>query len=208
MPFFGHQSDINGRRSERPIAPKATKSDWFSIAAILSPLLLFAVLFCAPRTRAATTEFVHKNWGNIASVWGLGVGIYFLFVAKGARTAAQEAKSEERLRTALEELEDASEKCRHIGQLVHDQKWELVRLRAQEVMGSCRAIAARWGNDPSVKDHRNQVIQVATFMRSVVEETHNDTVNGKNILRAQLNSDEKLTTVAGKIHREQESGRL
>ena len=73
-------------------------------------------------------------------------------------------------------------------------------------MACCRTTVARWGEDPALKDSRNKVLQVATFMRSIVEETHNANVNRKTILDAQLNSDEKLSAVVGRLHREQESG--
>ncbi len=62
------------------------------------------------------------------------------------------------------------------------------------------------GRSRALKDSRNKVLQVATLMRSIVEETHNANVNPKNILDAQIKSDEKLSAVVGTIHREQESG--
>lgn len=205
MSTFALPSDITATSAERPIPPQFTKSDWFPIAAALSPVPVFALLFALSVTRPATTEFVEENWGSIASVWGLGVSIYVLWVAKGARKAAEEARSAERVRTALEELEDAAEKCTQLGQFARAQNWDLVHLRAQEVMVRCRTTVERWGEDPALKESRNKVLQVATFMRSIVEETHSANVNPKNILTAQLNSDEKLAAVVGKIHREQES---
>lgn len=173
---------------------------------MLSPVAVFALLFGFSVTRSATTEFVANNWGSIASVWGLGVSIYVLFVAKGARKAAEDARSAERLRTVLEELEDAAKKCTELGQFARAQKWDLVHLRAQEVMASCRVTVARWGEDSALRDYRNKVLQVATFMRSIVEETNKDTVSQKTISDAQLNSDEKLSAVVGRMHKEQESG--
>jgi hypothetical protein len=106
----------------------------------------------------------------------------------------------------LEELQDAAEKCTQVGQYAHDGKWDLVRLRAQEVMASCRATVARWGDDDPLKDSRNKVLQVATLMRSIVEATDDVDPNQKNISQAQLNSDEKLSAVVGKLHRQQETG--
>jgi hypothetical protein len=173
---------------------------------LLSPGLVLGLLLAIPGSRESTAQFFAKHWGNIASVWGLGVSIYVLFVAKGARKAAEDARSAERVRTALEELEDAADKCTQLGQFARDQKWDLVHLRAQEVMTCCRTTIARWGEDPALKESRNKVLQVATFMRSIVEETHSAEVNRKAILDAQLNSDEKLSAVVGRMHREQESG--
>lgn len=203
---FARPSGITATSAERPIPREFNKSDWYPIGAVLSPLLPLALLIGIPYTRQATIDFATANWGSIASVWGLGVSIYVLFVAKGARRAAEDARSAERLRTVLEELEDAAKKCTELGQFARAQKWDLVHLRAQEVMASCRVTVARWGEDAALKDHRNKVLQVATFMRSIVEETNKDTVSQKTISDAQLNSDEKLTAVVGKIHREQESG--
>lgn len=203
---FARPSGITATSAERPIPLEFTKSDWFPIAAVLSPLGALALLVGIPSTRQPAICFATDNWGNLASVWGLGVSIYVLFVAKGARKAAEEARSAERLRTVLEELEDAAKKCTELGQFARAQKWDLVHLRAQEVMASCRVTVARWGEDSALKDHRNKVLQVATFMRSIVEETNKDTVSQKTISDAQLNSDEKLTAVVGKMHREQESG--
>ncbi len=203
---FAPPFDITATSAERTTTGSTSKSDWPPILALASPALAFVSLLVIPATRAAAIQFATQNWGNIASAWGLVVSFYVLFVAKGARKAAEEARSAERLRTALEELEDAAKKCTELGQFTRDQKWDLVHLRAQEVMASCRSTVARWGEDPALKDSRNKVLQVATFMRSIVEETNKGTISQKTVSDAQLNSDEKLTAVVGKIHREQESG--
>ncbi len=206
MSTFTRPSGITATSAERPIPPKFTKSEWFPIVAVLSPLVVFALLLAFSSTRQATTDFATENWGSIASVWGLAVSIYVLFVAKGARKAAEDARSAERVRTALEELEDSADKCTELGQFARDKKWDLVHLRAHEVMESCRITVARWGEDQALKDSRNKVLQVATLMRSIVEETHNANVNQRTVLEAQLNSAEKLSAVVGRMHREQESG--
>lgn len=164
------------------------------------------MLFLIPYSRPATTQFLKENWGSIAAVLDVFLSLYVIVIATGARRAAEDAKSGERLRTALEELEDAAKKCTEVGQFARDQKWDLVHLRAQEVMTSCRSTVARWGEDKGLKDSRNKVLQVADLMRSIVEETNNPNLSQKAILAAQLNSDEKLAVVVGKIHKEQESG--
>ena len=193
---------------ERVITTSPSKSDWPLILVLLSPALLLAVLFGIPATREATTKFATDNWGNIASVWGLGVTFYVLFVAKGARRAAEDARSAEKLRTALAGLEDAANKCTQVGQFARDQKWDLVELRAQEVMACCRTTLAAWGDNPALTESRKKLNEVATLMRSIIEESRNDNVSRKTILDAQLNSDEKLSVVVGKIQKEHKSGSL
>lgn len=142
----------------------------------------------------------------MASVWGLGVSFYVYFVAKGAKKAAEEARSAERLRTALAGLEDAAAKCIEIGQYARNQSWHVVELRAQEVMACCRTTLAAWGDNPALKESRNRLNDVATFMRSMIEESCKAAVNQQYILKAQLDSYEKLSVVVGKILKEDKLG--
>jgi hypothetical protein len=175
---------------------------------LLSPGLLVALLFAVPATRGTTIEVVTKNWGNIASVWGLGISFFVYFVAKGARRAAEDARSAEKLRTALAGLEAAADKCTQVGQFARNQKWDVVELRAQEVMTCCRTTLAAWGDNQALKDSRTRLLEVATLMHSIIEESRNDHVNRKTILDAQLDSDEKLAAVVGRIQKEHRSGSL
>jgi hypothetical protein len=141
----------------------------------------------------------------VAAIWGLCVSIYVLWVAKGARKAAEEAKSAERLRSALEELQAAAEKCTQIGQHARAEKWDLVQLRSEEVMTCCRSTVARWGKEPGLKDSRNKLIQIATLMRSIAEESANNKRNPETILGAQLDSQEMISVIVGSIHKEHEA---
>jgi hypothetical protein len=172
----------------------------------LCPVLVFGLLAVASQTRNFANQLIRQNWGDIASVWGLGVSIYVLYIAKRAREAAEEVRSTERIRTVLEELQEAAQKCTQVGQFARDEKWDLVHLRAQEVMTSCRLVIARWGTDDVLKDSRNSLLQVATQMRSIVEATHEANVRGRAIQDAQIRSDEKLAMVVGTVHREQDKG--
>jgi hypothetical protein len=165
-----------------------------------------AALLGIPATRKVTTQFTTQNWGNIASVWGLVVSFYLLFVATGARRAAQEARSAERLRTALAGLEDAAAKCIQVGQFARNQKWDVVELRAQEVMARCRTTLAAWGDNSALRESRNKLLEVAVLMESIIQESRNTNVNRKTILDAQLDSDVKLSVVVGKIQKKHKPG--
>jgi hypothetical protein len=199
---FPRPFGITGTSAERPIPREFTKSDWLPILALLSPAPAIAVLLTIPATREATTQFTAENWGSIASVWGLIVSFYLLFVATGARRAAQEARSAEKLRTALAGLEDAAAKCIQVGQFARNEKWDVVELRAQEVMARCRTTLAAWGDTPALRESRNKLLEVATLMESIIQESRNANVNRKTILDAQLDSDVKLSVVVGRIQRE------
>lgn len=166
------------------------------------PGLVLAVLLGIPVTREVTIKFGIENWGSIASVWGLVVSFYVLIVATGARRAAQEARSAERLRTALVGLEDAAAKCIQVGQFARNQKWDVVELRAQEVMARCRTTLAAWGDNPALRESRNKLLEVAILMESIIQESRNVNVNRKTILDAQLDSDVKLSVVVGRIQKE------
>ena len=211
VPIFEQRFDITTLYQERAIpTPSKSRSrkDWWAILALFSPGLLLALLLGIPPSREATIEFVSKNWGNLASIWGLGVSIYVYFVAQGAREAAEEARSAERLRTALVGLEGAAAKCIEVGQFAGNQKWDVVELRAQEVLACCRTTVAAWGENPALKESRNKLNEVAALMRSITEEARNANVNHRTILKAQLDSHEKLSVVVGKIQKEHISGRV
>jgi hypothetical protein len=191
----------------RSISLPVAKIDWAPLAAILAPPVVFALLVMIPGLpHPAILKFAKENWGSIASTWGLGISIYVLFVAKGARKAAQAAIAAERGRTVLEELEDAAERNSHIGLFARNRKWDLVQLRAEEVMTNCRTIVARWGDGEVLKESKNKLLMVATLMRSIVEEAGKDNASAESIFKAQLNASEKLSAVLGRAHKEQEAG--
>jgi hypothetical protein len=56
--------------------------------------------------------------GTLASVIGLGLGVYVIIVARGAREAAQAARVVARRRNLVEELESASQKVQQVGNFI------------------------------------------------------------------------------------------
>lgn len=176
---------------------------------ILASVLLLCtcgLLLYIDSTRAPTLCFLRRNWGSIASVAGFFLSIYVLIVAKGAQTAARQAVSAERLRTALDDLADATDKCDQVGLFAQEEKWQLVSLRAAEVHATCHSTVARWKKNDTLRDLRNKLLQVATLMRSIIEEIDNQTPDKKSILQAQRDSGEKLAVVVGTM--KQESGSI
>lgn len=92
-------------------------------------------------------EFFAKNWGNVASVVGVGISIGILFIAKRAKAAAEDAKRESRRRNLSEDLRDAQTKADQIGIFLRDRKWDLVFLRSQEVASVCGTVLHRWTDE-------------------------------------------------------------
>jgi len=155
MSTFGLSFDIT-TIAERTIRFQFTKSDWFPIAAALSPVPVFALLFALSVTRAATTEFMKENWGSSAGVWGLGVTFITLLVAQRAREAANAAKREARRRNLAEDLQDAHTKSQQVGLFIRDAKWDTVFLRAQEISSACSLVLKRW-QDELTGNSRSQI---------------------------------------------------
>ncbi len=185
--------------------PRRTNG-WIPLAFILGPPLVFVVALNIPGAPGlATLAFVGRNWGNVASVWGLAVSIYVLVVARGARKAAEEARSTERLRTAVEGLQEAAEKTRQIGLLARANKWDLVQLRSEEVLTICRSTVARWGDQDVLKESKNKLLTVSTIMRSIAEESGKPDVDAGQVVKAQLDASEMLSSVVGKAHKGHES---
>lgn len=95
-------------------------------------------------------SFAASNWGSLASIVGLGISVWTLIVATGARKAAQEARGEARRQMLTEELQNAVYRAEQLGHHVLLRKWEIAFIRAQEVASSCSLILRRWTDTLSV----------------------------------------------------------
>lgn len=100
----------------------------------------------------------HNNWGNVASVVGLGVSIATLVVATKAKAAADAAKAAARRQSLIDELQNAQKKAEDLGTYLHQQKWEIVHLRSQEVITSCSQILLRWGQESLSNSSHQQLL--------------------------------------------------
>jgi hypothetical protein len=136
-------------------------------------------------------DFLRQNWGNLASVVGLSVSVWVLIVAQKAREAAEEARALARLKVLVEELDEASSKIQQLGIFLREQKWDLVQLRIEEILGSCKSVLARWG-DHLIGDSRNNLLKASNITRSIA------LVAGKSSVR-QLTEAERLRMSSGQI---------
>jgi len=104
------------------------------------------------------SQWFSTNWGNLASVVGLAVSTATLFVARWAKEAAEEAKTEARRRNLADELEEAQRKTEQVGSYLGQEKWEIVLLRSQEVVTSCSQILRRWGLQELSEESRDNIL--------------------------------------------------
>ncbi len=116
----------------------------------------------------AATHFIETIdiVGGAASVIGLAFTVRVLFVARGARKAAEEARALARKRNLVEELNDASHKLQQIGIFLHQQQWFGIQLRIDEVAAICHSAMTRWPDHlPEVR--KNDVLTAVQLMRSI-----------------------------------------
>jgi hypothetical protein len=99
-------------------------------------------------------------------VLGLIITVRVLFVARGARKAAEDARSLARKRNLVEELDDASHKLQQVGIFLHQQQWFGIQLRIDEVAAICRSALTRWP-DHLTEARKNDVLTAVQLTRSI-----------------------------------------
>jgi hypothetical protein len=103
-------------------------------------------------------HWIRSNWGSLVSLAGLLVSAATFYVAKAAKEAADDARSEARRRNLADELEDAQRKTEQVGSYLGQEKWEIVLLRSQEVVTSCSQILRRWGSHELSEESRDNIL--------------------------------------------------
>src|SRR5437016_14609048 len=95
------------------------------------------------------------DWGNLASITGVAITFWTLWVAQGAKEAAQEARAKARTRDLTEELEQARSKIGEMSLLIKSGRWDAASLRAQEIIVACALARTRWGDQLSETGRNN-----------------------------------------------------
>jgi hypothetical protein len=140
--------------------------------------------------------------GTIASVAGLALGLYVLYVAIGARSAAQDARVLARKRNLAEELEQTMKYIEQVGSYLQGREWEAVRIRSQEVMASCSESLTRWPDGLS-EQRKNDVLTVSSLIRSIAGEAASTQANDftpkklKVLSQTQLQAADLLSSALG-----------
>jgi hypothetical protein len=187
------------------LSERSNRRDYIWPSVILGgPVVVVCVLlFVRILTSETITCELRNDWGNIASVWGLAIGIYVLVVATGARRAAEEARLRSKRLSLTVELEATAHKVQEVGHFLSTGNWEVVRIRSEEISNTCQAALGEWSDDPLRKKTRDRLILAAKIMRSIAErsatvETNPPTADErKETKAAQLRVSELLNTVLG-----------
>jgi hypothetical protein len=154
------------------------------------------------------SDLLKQNWGNLASVLGLGVSVWVLVVAQKAREAAEEARGAARLKSLLEELELANNKSQLLGVFLIQRKWEIVQLLVDEALGACQSALARWGDH--LTHSKNSLLDVCTVFRSISEACLSSTTRPvseeewQQTMRAQREARELISVVLGQVRKAEE----
>ena len=101
-------------------------------------------------TWTALVELMVHRWGDFASLLGLIVSAVTLFVATKARDAAEATRAAARLQSLTEVLQDAARKSEQVGIFLSQQKWDIVGLRAQEIIAATSLVLTRWSEELSL----------------------------------------------------------
>lgn len=157
-------------------------------------MLAFNVL-----TWNAIVELICRNWGSIASVWGLVLGFYVIVVATGARRAAEDARLRSRRQSPTEELEEARNKIQQIGHFLAAGNVDVVRIRAEEVLACCQSVLGRWESDPAWKKSKNKLLSATEIIRTIAQQAATagplDANEKTRTALAQLEASELLSAV-------------
>jgi len=104
--------------------------------------------------------------GTVASVCGLIVAFFTLWVATGAKEAAEKAKEAARGRQLVEELEMGERRIHEIGIFLSLDQWVLIHFRASELVSICGVVVARWP-DALSEEKKNDLLKAQSLVFSI-----------------------------------------
>lgn len=89
-------------------------------------------------------EWLSHNWGNVASLAGLAVGVVVLLVSKRAVKAAKEAKTAIERRSAAQDLRDCGDKVSLMRLLCDSEKWDVSSFVCNGLLQELSFVTNRW----------------------------------------------------------------
>ena len=102
----------------------------------------------------------------MASIFGLVATLFTLWVASGAKEAAEKAKEAARGRQLVEELERGERRIHEIGIFLSFDQWVLIHFRATELVSICGIVVARWPDELSV-ERKNDLLKAQSLVNSI-----------------------------------------
>jgi hypothetical protein len=100
-------------------------------------------------------RWLAQNWGNVASVVGLGVGVWVLTVSHGARKAALEAKRISEQRSLANDLRVLAEDVKYLSGFCDESRWDLAGHIAVRLAQDLALRKARWNHRLDVGSRRS-----------------------------------------------------
>ena len=90
------------------------------------------------------SDFIVRNWGNLASVAGLLFSILAFVFAKRASKAAREARDAALRQSLGEDMNVAARLATEIVAHLRNEKGDMALLRISDLMGQTRYLVGRW----------------------------------------------------------------
>jgi hypothetical protein len=138
------------------------------------------------------------------------VSIYLIFVTRGARKAAQDAKdavqAATRKRGLIEELENVNHKADQLGALLQHQQWFAVQMRIQEILTICTQVLSRWPDGLS-EDKRDDLLTAAELARSISTKISASEFDGSErgrLVGVQLKISTRISSALGEARKTEE----
>jgi hypothetical protein len=154
--------------------------------------------------------FLWTAAGTIAGALGLGVSIYLIFVTRGAREAAEDAKATvqaaTRKRGLIEELENVNHKADQLGALLQHQQWFAVQMRIQEILTICTQVLSRWPDGLS-EGKRDDLLTAADLARSIstkISANEFDASERGRLVAVQLKISTRISSALGEARKTEE----
>jgi antitoxin component of MazEF toxin-antitoxin module len=148
--------------------------------------------------------FVQRNWGNLATVWGLYLSFYVLVVATDVKRAIANSRALMTRRSLTETLTEALHQSTELGNHAQAGSALAVRLRAQDILVKCQSATARWGNEPGSEMPLDKLLNASGIAQSLADEASKvigrelNTAEKKRFTTAQLALTSALSQVVAK----------
>lgn len=118
--------------------------------------------------------------------------------------AAKMAMASARTRGALEDLQIALAASRQVSNHAGVRNWQVVRLKAEEVMEACRIIVNRSEDTTAINDSKSLLNQAISMMRTIAEEATKDAPSLQRMIKTQHGAHDHTSAVEGRVQKEQD----
>lgn len=155
-------------------------------------------------------EFLIENWGNLASVAGLLVSLGALFFARSAAETAKLVRQEMQRYNLYDYLAVLVAQFREFLLLTRLAKWEIVRLRADDLSASLSLAIAKWDNVFDIES-KNRLDSARNLLRQIIMKLNESEPRGpseeikKDLLTSADLALEQIISTQGQLSRDIET---